>query len=370
MTSSNFWNRFGLNLEDGDICVKAVRDRYEDYEVVEYSEQGYCSYTLLVTRAKVAFQRTETQLQTTAEVEFEDEPALIVQLRPPQHALDLNIARAASTAHPALAPTIEDLALTLPRGICAYEMKKVDGTPLNRLQQHGHSLNDSAGERLGRLITSFANFVAQSWHSPQKIHYIARTVRADSPMDERPSMLAQCRGKVGSTVMSRLERLAKELPDAYLRKRARETMHAIKRMGDYPVVLNHGDLIPSNILVDQNTWEITGLVDWAEAEYLPFGTCLYGLEHLLGTTSLDLPTSAPKWTYFNGATRLRELFWARLIDAVPELEARMGDVRVMRDVGVLLWHGIAWDDGAIDRVVNDVDDVEELVKLRAFLTAG
>ena len=78
----------------------------------------------------------------------------------------------------------------------------------------------------------------------------------------------------------------------------------------------------------------------------------------------------PKWTYFNGATQLRKLFWSRFFDAVPESEAQMGDVRVMRDVGVLLWHGIAWDNGAIDRVVNDGEDVEELVKLRAFLTAG
>jgi len=370
MTSPNFWNRFGLHLGDREICVKAVRDRYEDCEVEEFGEQGYCSYTLLVTPLKVALPTKDTQNQAIAEVECEDGPALIVQLRLPQHALDLNIVRAASTAHPALAPTSEDLGLTLPRDICAYEMKKVDGTPLSRLQQHGHSLDDSAGKQLERLITSFADLIAQSWHSPQKAHYIARTVRADSPMDEHPSMLAQCRGKVGSTIMSRLERLASELPDAYLRKRARETMRAIQRMGDYSVVLNHGDLIPSNILVDQNTWQITGLVDWAEAEYLPFGTCLYGLEHLLGTISLDPAKSVPKWTYLKGATQLRELFWSRLIDAIPELEARMGDVRVMRDVGVLLWHGIAWDNGAIDRVVNDLDDVEELVKLRAFLTAG
>ncbi|KAI4930417.1 hypothetical protein J4E85_005044 [Alternaria conjuncta] len=311
-----------------------------------------------------------TRHQATAEVDCEDEPALIVQLRPPQHALDHNIVRAASTAHPALAPTIEDLDLSLPRGICAYEMRKVDGTPLSRLQQHGHSLDDSAGKRLEGLITSFADLIAQSWHSPQEVHDITRTVRADSPMDERPSMLAQCRGKVGSTMISRLGRLASELPDTYLRERARETMRAIQRMEDYPVVLNHGDLIPSNILVDQNTWEITGLVDWAEAEYLPFGTCLYGLEHLLGNMTTSLPGSALTWNYLNGATQLRELFWSRLIDAVPELEARMGDVRVMRDMGVLLWHGIAWDDGAINRVVNDGEDVEELVKLRAFLTAG
>ncbi|KAI4632676.1 hypothetical protein J4E80_000033 [Alternaria sp. BMP 0032] len=370
MTTPKFWNRFGLHLEDRHICVKAVRDRYEDCEVAEFGEQGYCSYTLLVTPAKVAFLKKDTQPQTTAEVEREDEPALIVQLRPPQHALDLNIVLAASTAHPALAPTIEDLDLSLPRGICAYEMKKVDGTPLSRLQQQGHSLDDSAGKRLERLVTSFADLIAQSWHSSHKVHFAPRMVRADSPMDERPSMLAQCRGKVGSTMISRLERLASKLPDAHLRERARETMRAIQRMEDYPVVLNHGDLIPSNILVDQNTWEITGLVDWAEAEYLPFGTCLYGLEHLLGTISLDPAKSVPKWTYFNGATQLRKLFWSRFFDAVPESEARMGHVRVMRDVGVLLWHGIAWDDGAIDRVVNDLDDVEELVKLRAFLTAG
>ena len=357
-------------MEDRDICLKAVRDRYEDCEVEEFGEQGYCSYSLLVTPPKVAFARENTRHQATAKVECEDEPALIVQLRPPQHALDLSIVRAASTAHPALAPTIEDLDLSLPRGICAYEMRKIDGTPLSRLQQHGHSLDDSAEKRLERLITSFADLIAQSWHSPQKINHITRTVRADSPMDERPSMLAQCRGKVGSTIVSRLERLASELPDAYLRERARDTMRTINGMEDYPVVLNHGDLIPSNILVDQNTWEITGLVDWAEAEYLPFGICLYGLEHLLGTISLDPAKSVPKWTYFNGATQLRKLFWSRFFNAVPESEARMGDVRVMRDVGVLLWHGIAWDNGAIDRVVNDLDDVEELVKLRAFLTAG
>jgi len=370
MTSPNFWNRFGLHSEDRGVCVKALRHRYEDYEVDEYSEQGYCSYTLLVTPPKVAFARETNRLQATAEVQCEDEPVLIVQLRPPQHALDLNIVRAASTAHPALAPTIEDLDLSLPRGICAYEMRKVDGTPLSRLQQHGHSLDDSAGKRLERLITSFADIVAQSWHSPQKVHYIVRTVRADSPMDERPSMLAQCCGKVGSTIISRLERLASELPDEHLRERARETTRAIQRIEDYPIVLNHGDLIPSNILVDQNTWEITGLVDWAEAEYLPFGTCLYGLEHLLGSIARTLLELAPTWTYLNDATQLRELFWSRLIDAVPELKARMEDVKVMRDAGVLLWHGIAWDEGAIRRIVNEVDDAEELVKLRAFLTAG
>jgi hypothetical protein len=38
----------------------------------------------------------------------------------------------------------------------------------------------------------------------------------------------------------------------------------------------------------------------------------------------------------------------------------------MRDIGVLLWYGYAWDGGAIDRVVNEMDDSVEVVCLRAF----
>jgi hypothetical protein len=130
-------------------------------------------------------------------------------------------------------------------------------------------------------------------------------------------------------------------------------------------VLNHGDLIPSNILVEEDTWNITGLVDWAEAEYLPFGTCLYGLENLLGYSS-----DAGGYVYYENEGYLRRVFWECLFDAVPELKSREGDVRAIRDVGVLLWYGIAWDDGAIDRVVNEFEDGGEVACLRAFLGTG
>ena len=74
------------------------------------------------------------------------------------------------------------------------------------------------------------------------------------------------------------------------------------------------------------------------------------------------------FVYYDNALQLRELFWACLFKLVPELESRKEEVWLMRDVGVLLWHGYAWDDGAIDRVVDEVNDTEELVKLRAFLS--
>jgi hypothetical protein len=144
-------------------------------------------------------------------------------------------------------------------------------------------------------------------------------------------------------------------------------------MHPLPIVLNHGDLIPSNILVDEGTWEVTGLVDWAEAENMPFGMCLYGLEYLLGfvsTVQYEVAHSmldAPVFVYHDFAKYLRDIFWRRLCELVPDVKIRHEDVKVMRDVGVLLWYGYAWDDGAIDRVVNEADDAVEVACLRSFL---
>ena len=42
-------------------------------------------------------------------------------------------------------------------------------------------------------------------------------------------------------------------------------------------------------------------------------------------------------------------------------------VKLARDLGVLLWHGIAFDDGAINRVVQEGRDIEEIHRLDAFL---
>src|SRR5690606_14486045 len=49
---SSLWERIGLIEEDRDKCFQAIRDRYHKYEVEELTEQGYCSFTLLVKRRK------------------------------------------------------------------------------------------------------------------------------------------------------------------------------------------------------------------------------------------------------------------------------------------------------------------------------
>lgn len=375
--SMDFWTRQKIQHHDRDRCLRAIQSLYSEHVIEEFGEQGYCSYTLLATLP------AESYIEHDVELPFDKEEGLgnkglMIQLRPARHAFNLDILHAARITYSLMAPKVRALDLDLPRGLCAYEMEKLPGIPFSRLQPYHRTLQPGIEAKMAGLVTSFADLMAKTWPSGLKDPATSRIVRADSPLDTMPTRLPQCTGKVGSTITDRLQKLASELPVAPLRLRAQSTLMAIHHLVDYPVVLTHGDLIPSNILVDEDTWQITGMIDWAETEFLPFGMCLYGLEHLLGFLArprllesqiVPIHDEGSAFEYYDNAALLRDLFWRRLLEAVPELQARRKDVEMMRDAGVLLWRGIAWDDGAIDRVVNEVDDVEELAHLRAFLDA-
>jgi hypothetical protein len=384
-SATGFWERVDLKEEEMVVCVQAVRRRYSEYNVEEFDCQGYCSFTLLLSLRKEHTVNEDGIKSDGSVLASGFFGQLIVQLRPAQHALNLDIASAASKAYSPLAPTTQAVDLHLPGDLRAYEMSRLEGTPMSRLLTREFSTRAGIRERQEILIASFARVVAQGWPDTKSRNRRDSILRPDLPLSDQQTMLSQCTGKVGSCIVRKLEKLAEDLPDLWLQQRARSTVARLRVVEDYPIVLNHGDLIPSNILVNEDTWEITGLVDWAEAEYLPFGTCLYGLEHLLGilssaeqlspsaTENLEphcdgIRVKVPMFAYFYNATELRNLFWKHLIKLVPEIGSRQEEVRLMRDVGVFLWHGYAWDEGAIDRVVNEASDMEELTKLRAFLS--
>lgn len=352
-------------------CFKAVQAMYKDHEVTRFEEQGHCSFTFLITSPDV-LHATDSgdECQDLESSGLGAKQPFLVQLRPPQHVLNHNIINAALVTYPQVAPSIRALDLVLPGQLCAYEMLRLRGKPYSRLQPDIAKFDHGTHKKLKRLVMSFADIIAQGLQAVSKTCIEARNARADSPMDNDSSMLSQCTGLVGSSIIDRLEKLAAQLPSPDLRQRAQGVLKALQCISEYPIVLCHGDLIPSNILVNQDTWEVTGLVDWAEAEHLPFGTCLYGLETLLGHMEPVSPTrSSPRFVYFDSAPKLRKVFWTHLLEVAPELQSRRRDVVVMRDLGVLLWYGIAWDNGAIDRVVNETDDAEVLACLRAFLSA-
>ena len=367
VSQASFWERMGLQSTDRQVCVRTIKETYPGSRVESHVEQGYCSFTLLVSPPTLIPESSDRQKDAHRATSTRSSPPFIVQLRPQQHSLDESILRAACSIYKGFAPLVRHLQCPLPGGLTAAEMDLKKGIPLSTLlAREPHRMNTHTYEKRIRLVESLASFVGRAWPRATDKATPTRRTRADSPMLDGPSWLTECTGKVGRNIIPKLEKLSRQLPDSALRERARQTLDHLMGIEDYPVVLNHGDLIPTNILVDETTWEITAVIDWAEAEWLPFGTCLYGVDHLLG--SLDYSSSTPRFQFDEGAEVLRMAFWRKLVEGNRDMEARLEDVTIMRDLGVFLWLGYAWDDGKIDRVVNEVNDAEELARLRAFLS--
>ncbi|KAG8427020.1 hypothetical protein J3459_007603 [Metarhizium acridum] len=125
-----------------------------------------------------------------------------------------------------------------------------------------------------------------------------------------------------------------------------------------------------NIMVDAQTGHITGLLDWAEGEWLPFGIGMYAMDECLGQDDAE-----KGFVYFDDDAELRALFWRTFLGLCEgNTPARNGvlklsEVEMARRLGLLLWRGIASDDGRLDRLVEAGRDDGELNKLRVLLDA-
>lgn len=126
------------------------------------------------------------------------------------------------------------------------------------------------------------------------------------------------------------------------------------------MVLTHGDLCEMNFLVDERSGHLTGVIDWAEAEILPFGFNLWGVENLLGYMDGN------GWNYFEGYEDLRAVFWKTFYGAVAVVaeEGEEGGeeeedgvlasevllcqkqdiIDVARRMGILFRYGFFWDE--------------------------
>ncbi|KAF2651709.1 hypothetical protein K491DRAFT_606392 [Lophiostoma macrostomum CBS 122681] len=377
---TSFWQRMGLDETCRGVCIEATRRAFPGCAVQEFGQQGYCSYTLLITFPHHA-SRSPSSLRSLESRNSPCHAKQLVQFRPQQHTLYVRITAAARSTYADLAPAIQKLDMDSrvgeTMGLDVFAMNMMSGMPYSQTQIRRVDLHDGELRRQARMVEELAAFVARAWPGDGRGIVQCRATRADSPMSESstisfpttpraakaPSFLRQCTGKVGVRIVPKLEQLAAKLPSPALRRCAADTLHQLLQADDddeWPVVLNHGDLIPSNILIDAETGAMTGVVDWAEAEWLPFGTCLYALEHLLGylETSED---PSPSTSASASASASASTSTSTSASAPTRL-------RLMRDVGVLLWYGYAWDEGRIDRVVNEEDDAVEVTCLRAYLS--
>lgn len=317
---NDFFLRSGSAVGTQQDCDAHTERLYSGNVVQPAACQGWCSYTLNVGHE------------------------LIVQFRPPAYQLDMSIVQAARKLYGPSVPTMEDLGVHQSSGLRMYLMERMQGVSYKTFRESSLSQDFHCRRR---LCEDFAVFLAKAWKFP-----FAVTL----PL-----------GKIGSTLRWRLERLGEELPMRF-RDVAKYVLENLDVACYILWVLQHGDIVASNIMIDPTSGQLRGLVDWAEAEVLPFGTSLYGLEELLGSMT------SKGFVYDSHAERLRALFYEKLFAEIPELRNDNNMLRALpmaRDMGVLLWHGFAFDDGAINRVVEEGRDDSEIAYLDAFLdTSG
>jgi hypothetical protein len=314
---NDFFLRSGLTLQDQLECYSFIDSLYPGKTWQQAPCQGYCSLTVFVG------------------------DDVVVQFRPDNYRLDLQVVQAAREVYGSFAPSTRHIATILKSGLLVYCMNRITGMSFKHVRDISPT-KTLAVEYRARLCIDFAAFISRAWYHDGI---------------ERVPL-----GMVGSSIIPRLQSLSTDLPVRF-RPVAARILRQMPLIEALPWVLMHGDIVPGNIIVEPSSGRLLGFVDWAEAERLPFGICLYGLEEILGEIT------GSGFHYHAHAADLRDLFWGELKKCIPELQqaATLKAVKLARDLGVLLWHGIAFDNGAIDRVVQEGRDVDEIRRLDAFL---
>lgn len=124
-------------------------------------------------------------------------------------------------------------------------------------------------------------FYALSWKSPQNVDQAYRD-----------SLRYQYENQ--------LELLNSALPCRFhsLIRKSLESLPAI------PIVLLHKDFGVCNIMVNETSCNLVGVIDWAEAEIGPFGLNLYSHQRLISKVHLE-----SGWARFDDYVTLEEMFW-------------------------------------------------------------
>ncbi|KAI3337256.1 hypothetical protein HD806DRAFT_32504 [Xylariaceae sp. AK1471] len=312
-----FFDRCKLPATVKDECDAFVRSRYSEH-IRPAPFQGYCSYTLFVGEE------------------------IVVQLRPSAYKLDVGISRTACNIFGHLAPETECLGQLRDTDLHAFSMRKLPGVSLS-----DHRAMSSRRSAREQVISSFAHLQALAWRHAR---------RAEDLLHERRT--------VGSSLALRLKSMSASLPMRF-RSIATSILADLSDIQALPWVFTHGDFLPANIMVSPYSGKLMGLLDWAEAEWLPFGIGMYGLEELLGENNKD-----GKFVYYPEAKQLRNMFWKELMLLIPELSQDLKTTALVKKaqrLGILLWHGIAFDNGKLDRVVEEGKDDQEIQRLDEFL---
>ncbi|KID90963.1 Protein kinase-like domain protein [Metarhizium guizhouense ARSEF 977] len=339
---NDFFTRNALDYQTRNQCLRFAQLIFPEELVGEADTQGECSYTVAVSTTH------------------------LLQFRPGRFSLDMEIYKDARHIFKHLVSETTYLGpfsgIPAPRSphinpplLHVYLMDKVPGVTLSGILQ----IHDNPHREFRHnLVRDMAAIFAKSYH-----HRVPSRRRHTLPAGKG------IQGRIGSSLRWRANLLT-SIADAKLSQEAQATKYHLGHIERLPWCLTHGDLIPSNIMVDPQTGHITGLLDWAEGEWLPLGIGMYAVDECLGQDDAE-----KGFVYFDDHAELRALFWRTFLGLCEgHTPARNGvlklsEVEMARRLGLLLWRGIAFDDGRLDRLVEAGRDDGELNKLRVLLDA-
>lgn len=154
-------------------------------------------------------------------------------------------------------------------------------------------------------------YFARCWSHPQSVDFQIQMAQHERIHNQ----LIKLAEETSSSILSKstLSNLIESLPSLF--------------GPDHPQVLTHGDFSITNILVDDETFEITGIVDWSLAAVMPFGMDLDILFLTTGFMTLE------GWHDYACKTRLLDTFWEEFWAAsgIGEGEDRRGGIRVLAE---------------------------------------
>ncbi|OBT62627.1 hypothetical protein VE03_08501 [Pseudogymnoascus sp. 23342-1-I1] len=177
------------------------------------------------------------------------------------------------------------------------------------------------------LMGDMSRFFALSWKSPQVIDL-------------------SYRNRLSQTYTSELQLLLTALPVRF-HAVIQICIDSVDAIISLPMVLLHQDLGDCNIMVDETTCHLVGVIDWAEAEIGPFGLNLSALESLSGK-----PHLRNGWSRYEDYSILQDTFWDTFKEEVGDFSKDdLRTIRLARITGLLLTHGFT------SRLANDPNQV-------------
>ncbi|KAK8134542.1 hypothetical protein PG984_006554 [Apiospora sp. TS-2023a] len=151
-------------------------------------------------------------------------------------------------------------------GLIVYRMSYLPGTPMQQLYRQVTEVKLEDKRNISTFYKHLAGYFARSWWKPlsEAANWNAMSLmkendfRIDESEVRRRLGLLKC-SKLFPSVDAVVARIEDSLPALF------------GQTGEWPKVLTHGDFSDRHILLDSNTFAITGIVGWTKANIGVFG---------------------------------------------------------------------------------------------------